>query len=43
MSTSPADFNAQVIEESHATDGKPGRSYTKTGRQIPVIVLTPAG
>lgn len=24
MSTSPADFNAQVIEEFHATGGKPG-------------------
>ena len=39
MSPSPADFNAQVIEEFHATDGKPGGMF----EQMPLLLLHHAG
>ena len=39
MSTSPADFNAQVIEEFHATGGKPGGMF----EQMPLLLLHHTG
>ena len=39
MWTSPADFNAQVIEEFHATDGKPGGMF----EQMPLLLLHHTG
>jgi deazaflavin-dependent oxidoreductase (nitroreductase family) len=39
MSTSPADFNAQVIEEFHATGGKPGGMFA----QMPLLLLHHTG
>jgi deazaflavin-dependent oxidoreductase (nitroreductase family) len=39
MSTSPADFNAQVIEEFHATGGKPGGMF----ETMPLLLLHHTG
>jgi deazaflavin-dependent oxidoreductase (nitroreductase family) len=39
MSTSPADFNAQVIEEFHATGGKPGGMF----ETMPLVLLHHTG
>jgi deazaflavin-dependent oxidoreductase (nitroreductase family) len=39
MSTSPADFNAQVIEEFHATGGKPGGMF----EAMPLLLLHHTG
>jgi F420H(2)-dependent quinone reductase len=39
MSPSPADFNAQVIEEFHAADGKPGGMF----EQMPLLLLHHTG
>jgi deazaflavin-dependent oxidoreductase (nitroreductase family) len=39
MSTSPADFNAQVIEEFHVTGGKPGGMF----ETMPLLLLHHAG
>jgi len=39
MSTSPADFNAQVIAEFHATGGRPGGMF----EQMPLLLLHHTG
>jgi deazaflavin-dependent oxidoreductase (nitroreductase family) len=39
MSSSPADFNAQVIEEFHATGGKPGGMF----ETMPLLLLHHTG
>jgi deazaflavin-dependent oxidoreductase (nitroreductase family) len=39
MSTSPADFNTQVIEEFHATGGKPGGMF----ETMPLVLLHHTG
>lgn len=39
MSTSPADFNAQIIEEFHATEGRVGGMF----EGIPLLLLHHTG
>ena len=39
MSTSPADFNAQIIEEFHANDGRVGGMFDG----LPMLLLRHTG